>query len=172
MSSYFCRTLLAALWPIMRKNNINVKLAHSVAHLYDKVTSADQINAYMGKLLRATISSPISHPPSSTVCQNDYYFSGWTRWWAEAVEVAAANFLCSCRKKLFEVYDTDSPSADVYQLKYYTCIEVSHMTRHSSKSNKVRNDNTISSKTGNVSMQKRKIYYVKTKVVALIMNFG
>ena len=57
------------------------------------------------------------------------------------------------RKKLFEVYDTDSPDAEVYKLIFFTCIEVSHMTIHSNKSNKLRNVNTVRGRTGNVPVQ-------------------
>ena len=44
------------------------------------------------------------------------------------------------------------------------------MTRHFIKSNKLRNVNTVRGRTGNVPIQKRKIYYVKIKVIALIIN--
>ena len=52
------------------------------------------------------------------------------------------------------------------------CIEVSHMTGHCSKANKLRNVNTLRGRTGNVPIQKGKIYYVKIKVIALIIYFG
>ena len=42
-------------------------------------------------------------------------------------------------RKSFEVYDTDSPVGEVWQLTFISGIEISHMTRHSSKPNKLRN---------------------------------
>ena len=56
-------------------------------------------------------------------------------------------------------------------LTFITGIEISHMTRHSSKSNKLRNVNPVRGRTGNVTIQKWKIYYIKIKVIALIINF-
>ena len=50
-------------------------------------------------------------------------------------------------------------------------IEISHMTRHSSNPNKLRNVNPARGRTGNVTIQKWKIYYIKIKVIALIINF-
>ena len=44
------------------------------------------------------------------------------------------------------------------------------MTRHSSKSNKFREVNTVRGRTGNAPVQKRKIYYVKIKVLSLILD--
>ena len=44
----------------------------------------------------------------------------------------------------------------------------SHMTRHSSKSNKLKNVNPVRGRTGNVSIQRRIIYYVKIKVISAI----
>ena len=46
-------------------------------------------------------------------------------------------------------------------LNFITCIEVSHMTRHSRKSNKLRNVNTVRGRTENGPFQKRKMYYVR-----------
>ena len=43
------------------------------------------------------------------------------------------------------------------------------MTRQSSKSNKLRNVDTVRRRTGYVHIQKRKKYYVKIKVIALII---
>ena len=43
------------------------------------------------------------------------------------------------------------------------------MARHSSKSSKL--GNTVRGITGNGPIQKRKIYYIKIKVIALIINF-
>ena len=45
------------------------------------------------------------------------------------------------------------------------------MTRHSSKPNKLRHINPVRGRTGNVTIQKWKIYYIKIKVIALIINF-
>ena len=45
------------------------------------------------------------------------------------------------------------------------------MTRHSSKPNKSRNVNPVRGRTGNVTIHKWKIYYIKIKVIALIINF-
>ena len=45
------------------------------------------------------------------------------------------------------------------------------MIADSSKPNKLRNVYTIRSTTRNVTIQKRKIYYIKIKVIALIINF-
>ena len=39
---------------------------------------------------------------------------------------------------------------------FVTCIEVSHMTRHSSKSNTLRNLNTVRGRTGKVPVQKKR----------------
>ena len=44
------------------------------------------------------------------------------------------------------------------------------MTRHSSKPNKLRNINPVRGRTGNVTIQKWKIYYIKIKVIALIIR--
>ena len=44
------------------------------------------------------------------------------------------------------------------------------MTRHSSKPNKLRNINPVRGRTGNVTIQKWKIYDIKIKVIALIIN--
>ena len=54
-------------------------------------------------------------------------------------------------------------------LNFITCIVVNHMTRHSGKANNV---NTVRGRTGNGPIQNRKIYYVKIKVIAFILNFG
>ena len=61
----------------------------------------------------------------------------------------------------FEVYDTDSPVGNVWQLYFYYGIEINHMTRHSSKPNKLRNENPVRGITENVTIQKWKIYYIK-----------
>ena len=61
---------------------------------------------------------------------------------------------------------------------FITCIEVSHMTRNSSKSIKLRNVNTVRGTTGNVPIKKKKKkkkkenLLVQNKVIALIINFG
>ena len=54
---------------------------------------------------------------------------------------------------------------------FITGIEISHTTRHSSKPNKLRNVNPVRGRTGNVTIQKWKIYYIKIKVIAIIINF-
>ena len=59
------------------------------------------------------------------------------------------------RRKLFQVYETDSPDGEVYQKNFIMCIKVSHMTRHSSQSNKLRNVNTARGRTGNVPVLKK-----------------
>ena len=69
----------------------------------------------------------------------------------------------------FEVYDTDSPVGEVWPLNIYF-EEVCNMMADSSKPNKLRNVYTIRSTARNVTIQKRKIYYVKIKVIALIIN--
>ena len=46
---------------------------------------------------------------------------------------------------------------------FITGIEISHLTRHSSKPNKLRNINPIRGRTGNVTIQKWKIYKKKKK---------
>ena len=69
----------------------------------------------------------------------------------------------------FEVYDTDSPVGDLWPLNIY--FEVRNMIADSSKSNTLQNVYNIRSTTRNVAILKRKIYYVKTKVIALIINF-
>ena len=43
------------------------------------------------------------------------------------------------------------------------------MTRHSIKPNKLRNVNPVRGSTGNVTIQKWKIYYIKIKVIALFI---
>ena len=53
---------------------------------------------------------------------------------------------------------------------FSTGIEISHMTRYSSKPNMLRNVNSVRGGTGNVTFQKWKIYYIKIKVIALIIN--
>ena len=50
-------------------------------------------------------------------------------------------------------------------------VEVRNMIADFSKPNKLRNVYTIRSTTRNVTIPKRKIYYIKIKVVALIINF-
>ena len=52
---------------------------------------------------------------------------------------------------------------------FITGIEISHMTGHSSKPNKLRNVNPVRGSTGNVTIQKWKIYYIKIEVIALII---
>ena len=47
---------------------------------------------------------------------------------------------------------------------FITGIEISHMTRHSNKPNKLRNVNPVRGRT--------EIFYIKIKVIALIINFG
>ena len=44
------------------------------------------------------------------------------------------------------------------------------MTRHSSKPNKLRNVNPVRDSAVNVTIQKWKIYYIKIKIIALIIN--
>ena len=66
-------------------------------------------------------------------------------------------------RKSFEVYDTDNSVGEVWQLNFYYGIEISHMTRHASKPNKLRNVKPVRSRTGNDTIQKWKIYYIKTK---------
>ena len=78
------------------------------------------------------------------------------------------------KKKLFELYDTDSPDGEVYQLNFITCIEVGHMTRHYSKSNKLRNVNTVRGKFLCVSDKKHKESLTNTgyePVVSLSLTF-
>lgn len=58
------------------------------------------------------------------------------------------------------------------RLNFITGSEVSYMTRHSSKLNKLRNENRVRGKTGNVTFHKRKNFCVKIKVIVLIINFG
>ena len=55
---------------------------------------------------------------------------------------------------------------------FITGIENSHKTRHSSKPNKLRNVDPVRGRTENVAIQKWKIYYIKIKVIALIINFS
>ena len=47
-------------------------------------------------------------------------------------------------------------------------IEIIYMTRHSSKPNKLRNVNPVRGRTGNVTIQKWKIYYVKIKAIEIL----
>ena len=54
---------------------------------------------------------------------------------------------------------------------FITGIEISHMTAHSSKPNKLRNVNPVRGRQGNVTIQKWKIYNIKIKVIPLILNF-
>ena len=53
---------------------------------------------------------------------------------------------------------------------FITVIEISHMTRHSSKPNRLRDVNPVRGRTGNVIIQKWKMYDIKIKVNALIIN--
>ena len=62
------------------------------------------------------------------------------------------------------MYDTDITIGEVWQLNFYYGIEIS-------KPNKIRNVNPVRGRTGNVTIQKWKIYYIKIKVIALIINF-
>ena len=61
------------------------------------------------------------------------------------------------KKKFSEVYDTNSRVREVKQLKFYYVHKLSHMIRHSSKSNKLRNVNNERGKTGNVPIQIMKV---------------
>ena len=45
----------AALWTTMRKYNINANLVHTTKQLYDKATSAVQMNGSIGEWLRTTV---------------------------------------------------------------------------------------------------------------------
>ena len=51
-----------------------------------------------------------------------------------------------------------------------TGIEINHMTRHSSKPNKLRNTSPARGRTGNATIQKWKTHYTKTKAIATITN--
>ena len=55
-------------------------------------------------------------------------------------------------------------------LSLVTIIEVSQMTRYSSKPNKLRNVNTIRRATMDVAIQKREIYF-KVKIIVFVINF-
>ena len=44
------------------------------------------------------------------------------------------------------------------------------MTKHSSNPNKLRNVNPVRYRTGNVTIQNWKIYYIKIKVITLNIN--
>ena len=57
-------------------------------------------------------------------------------------------------------------------LTFITSIKVNYMHTHSSKSYKLKNINFIRGTTWNVVIQKEKIYYIKIKVIAFIINFG
>ena len=56
----------------------------------------------------------------------------------------------------------------------YVCrsIKVFYMTTHSSKSYELRNIHSIRGTTWNIAIQKRKIYNIKIKDIAFIINFG
>ena len=56
---------------------------------------------------------------------------------------------------------------------FITGFKVSHLTRHSSEPNKLRNENPIKGRSGNGTspFKNEKNYYVKIKVRALIINF-
>ena len=55
---------------------------------------------------------------------------------------------------------------------FITSIKVFYVTKHSGKSYKLKDIHSIRGKTWNIAIQKRKIYNIKIKVIALIMNFG
>ena len=51
----FDRVWHAALWVTMRKYNISANLAHTIEQLYDKATSAAQMNGSIGEWFRTTV---------------------------------------------------------------------------------------------------------------------
>ena len=51
----FDRVWHAALWATMRKYNINANLVRTIEQLYDKATSAVQMNSSIGKWFRTTV---------------------------------------------------------------------------------------------------------------------
>ena len=55
-------------------------------------------------------------------------------------------------------------------LAFISRIEVRNMIADSSKPDKLRNVYTIRSTARNVTFQKRKVYYIKIKVIALIIK--
>ena len=55
---------------------------------------------------------------------------------------------------------------------FITSIKVFYMTTHSSKSYKLRNIHSIRGTAWNIAIQKGKIYNIKIKVIAFIINFG
>ena len=55
---WFCdfdRVLQAALWVTMRKYNISANLVRTIEQLYDKATSAVQMNGSIGEWFRTTV---------------------------------------------------------------------------------------------------------------------
>ena len=53
--SYFDRVWHAALWATMRKYNISANLVRTIEQLYDKATSAVQVNGSIGEWFRTTV---------------------------------------------------------------------------------------------------------------------
>ena len=51
----FDRVWHAALWATMGKYNINANLVHTIEQLYDKATSAVQMNGSIGEWFRTTV---------------------------------------------------------------------------------------------------------------------
>ena len=51
----FDRVWHAALWATMRKYNISANLVHTIEQLYDKATSAAQMNGSIGEWFRTTV---------------------------------------------------------------------------------------------------------------------
>ena len=65
----FDRVWHAALWATMRKYNISANLVRTVEQLYDKATSAVQMNGSVGGWFRTTVGVRqrcLLHPSSST----------------------------------------------------------------------------------------------------------
>ena len=55
---------------------------------------------------------------------------------------------------------------------FVTKIEVSQMSRHSVKPNKLRNVNTLRRGTRNVAIPKRELKKVKIKIIVFVINLG
>ena len=69
------------------------------------------------------------------------------------------------KKKFCAVYDTDS-------LLYIPSVEVSNISRCSSKPNKLRDIDSIGCRARNVTIKNGKLTILKIKIVTFIINFG
>ena len=67
----------AALWATMRKYNISANLVRTINQLYDKATSAVQMNGSIYRRMVQNNSRSNCHPPSSTFFSNGSCLMPW-----------------------------------------------------------------------------------------------